>query len=170
MTHGYQRLRLDSLTDFEWDSVYFFKGEADAMYISHIIGFRWQGEDLPEDYRRLLFVRGQQVVSYTDFPAKGEVSPDKLPMPIYLYTCQQGYGLSRARARLAIFRACADGGTFDIVPLDCFKEAYFRNLLEQGCTDETMAQLRGPHLYDSLGCIIPVPDTSRSSYRPHEGR
>lgn len=163
MTHGYRVLNLSDLTDFEWDSVYFFRGGSvpDNAEINSKIGFEWDGESVPDGFNRLLFVRGREVVSYTDF-----IPWNEQPMPIWMFGCRgdRGWGISRKDARFAVFRDCASGETYDMVPLRCIDD--FRVLIEQGCTEKTLKILDGPHLYDSTGGVFPVAEDSTGKLVP----
>ncbi|UOQ99374.1 hypothetical protein MUN81_07705 [Hymenobacter sp. 5317J-9] len=168
MTEGYRVLDLNSLTDFEWDTVYFFKGgslaDMDIKDINMTIGFEWNGPPIGSEVRRLLFVRGREVVSYTDFmPDGGGVGQ---PMPIWMFGCKgdKGSGISRKDARFAVFRNCAASGDFQMVPLKCVEDS--RIVIEQGCTEKTLELLKHPFLYDSTGRIIPVMEDSTGMLVP----
>ncbi len=167
MTHGYRVLNLSDLTDFEWDSVYFFRGGSvpDNAEINSKIGFEWYEGAVPDGFRRLLFVRGREVVSYTDF-----IPWNEQPMPIWMFGCRgdRGWGISRNDARFAVFRNCSSGasdiGTYYMVPLRCVDN--FQALIEQGCTVKTLKILNGPHLYDSTGRVFPVAEDSTGKLVP----
>ena len=162
MTHGYRVLNLDSIADFEWDSVYFFRGPLFSPYISKVIGFEWNGEPLALHNTRLLFVSGKKVTSYTDFSFSALVYPDKPPMPLEMFICteQQEHGLSRAQAKFAIFRECSEITTYTMLPMHCLNNLNFQKLIKQGCTENTLLLLSKPHNFDSLGILTPI-DTMR---------
>jgi hypothetical protein len=61
-----QVFQLADLTEFPWDSVYFFKGEEDDRVIAGAIGFEWIGPDVPNLYTRVLFTRQAKVVRFVD--------------------------------------------------------------------------------------------------------
>ncbi|GAB3826727.1 hypothetical protein GCM10028895_38100 [Pontibacter rugosus] len=64
---GYKTVQMAELTDFDWDTMYYFQASEDKKEISDVIGFKWEGATVPQLSRRLLFVKDQQVVSFVDF-------------------------------------------------------------------------------------------------------
>lgn len=154
MRSGYRIIRLDSLTDFDWDRVYFIgdnSGFDTNDKISSIIGFKWSGMTIPNGSNRLLFVHQSEVVAYVDCDTDGGAA-----LPIWLYGCDKQTGYSRQEARFAVYRNCASGlpGSLDMVQLDCVEK--FKISIRQGCTDSTLKIVNGPHLYDSTGRVYSV--------------
>jgi hypothetical protein len=151
MTRGYHILTFDSLTDFNWDRMYpvigtSYGGNTDNL-ISHIIGFKWSGPDIPIGSKRLLFVHQHKVVAYIDCSQSNTVD-GRVALPIELFRCSdEQVGYSRRQARFAVFRNCAGGlpGFFYMVPLDCLED--FRVSIKQGCTDSTLKILAAPRPY-----------------------
>ena len=81
-------LNLDSIANFKWDSVYYFTEEVGAHHISNTIGFSWEGPNVPNSYKRLLFVHNHQVVTFIDFNEYS--TPDEQvewPIPIHMWVC-----------------------------------------------------------------------------------
>ena len=158
MKRGYRIMRLDSLTTFAWDRVYFF-GSNDGFNtdkeISATIGFKWSGTAIPDNAHRLLFVNQGKVVAYVDCMPWDDVD-GSLALPIQMYGCDKQEGYSRQEARFAVYRDCTSGlpGTLNMVQIDCIEK--FRVSIKQGCTDSTLRIVDSPHLYDSTGRVYTV--------------
>lgn len=60
-------IALKAVTPFEWDKLYFFGAWTTPDSIAEIIGFAYEGDAVPDDYRRILFVQGTKVVYQEDF-------------------------------------------------------------------------------------------------------
>jgi hypothetical protein len=136
MTHGYQIVRLDSIATFAWDSVYYFTGESTDRYISTTIGFKWDGPDVPDALKRLLFVHKQQVVKFIDCRTYGSADPasDEAFLPIHFWPCNASARAvwSRKAARFAVWRYCDQPAVeFEFVAVQCLDN--LRNLLDHGC-------------------------------------
>jgi hypothetical protein len=139
MTHGYRILDLDSLTSFAWDSVYFFNGEEGERHISYTIGFPWTGPEVPNAYKRLLFVYQRRVVAFVDVNEAGPVdtAAKKWPLPIFMYPNPRPGKLPRAayarsKSRFVAFRSCDNRSPFiPLVPIDNI--ATFQEEIERGC-------------------------------------
>jgi hypothetical protein len=138
MKSGYRVLDLDSLTDFEWDSVYWFhnnSGFDTNELISNKIGFNWKGASIPNQCSRLLFVRQKEVVNYVDcnyYDSNGGVNN---ALPIQLYGCSKtAYGIARKQAKFAVFHLCNHGSThYPFLQLSCLDN--YRDFLAVGCKD-----------------------------------
>jgi hypothetical protein len=152
MTSGYRVLSLDSLTNFEWDYVYFFDdndGFETDQVISDDIGFKWDGPNVPNLYKRLLFVRQKEVVAYVDVDTQGYAG--KLGLPIWMFGCPGGrkYGVAREEARFAIFRHCHETRiTYYMAPLRCLDN--FQDLLTEGCQDLPAQRAQLKQFQDSI--------------------
>lgn len=60
---------MKDVTKFKWDKMYLFGSWTIADSISQIIGFNCDGGDVPDDYRRMLFVLDGKAVYEEDFKA-----------------------------------------------------------------------------------------------------
>jgi hypothetical protein len=139
LSSGYRILNLDSLTDFAWDSVYYFTEEVSERHISATIGFSWKGPDVPNSCKRLLFVHNRQVATFVDFNQYAN-SDEQIdwPIPIHMWVCTELAKTGRTvcprnKARFAVSRSCSKYGIeYPLVPLACL-DTPLRNVLEQGC-------------------------------------
>ena len=61
------QIALKELTPFEWQKMYFFKAWTISDSISAILGFVYRGNDVPDDFSRILFVTDEKVVHEEDF-------------------------------------------------------------------------------------------------------
>lgn len=128
LSKGYRTLNLDSIASFPWDSVYFFRGEESAGFISDLTGINWNGPSVPNLHKRLLFVHQKKVVTYFDC---GEESPNgeqnEFPnVPIELFTCPDSGLRNRHRvfarkdAKFAVYKKKFNRRFYLIlVPLRC---------------------------------------------------
>ncbi|WP_147294190.1 hypothetical protein [Pontibacter diazotrophicus] len=125
--NGYNVVELESLTDFEWDTLYFFQAGEDKRAISDAIGFRWEGETVPQLNRRLLFTKDGQVVSYTDY--------NYMEFPLMVYGCNEDrWVYPRSRSRFATFKYCSDGTTiYPFIPVEC--AGNLSEMIETGCPE-----------------------------------
>jgi hypothetical protein len=136
MKSGYRILNLDSLTDFEWDSVYWFhnnEGFDTDKLISKRIGFAWKGAAIPNQCSRILFVHQKEVVNYVDCSYYDGGANDA--MPIQLYGCSEtAYGIARKQAKFAVFHLCTHGFTaYPFLQIACLGN--FKDFLATGCKD-----------------------------------
>jgi hypothetical protein len=125
---GYQVIAMESLTDFEWETMYFFQEGEDEKMISDALGFKWQGATVPPLNRRLLFVQGDKVVSYTDY--------DYNEFPLFVYGCNTDrWVYPRSRSRFATFKYCASAETvlYPFIPVECIGN--LREMVEAGCPE-----------------------------------
>ena len=124
---GYQVIALDSLTDFEWETVYFFQAPEDEKAISDAIGFKWKGDAVPELNRRLLFVNNGEVVSFVDY--------DYTEFPLFVYGCNTDrWVYPRSRSRFATFKYCVSDETiYPFIPVECIDN--LREMVEAGCPE-----------------------------------
>lgn len=125
--NGYQVIAMDSLTDFEWETLYFFQASEDEKAISDAIGFKWKGATVPELNRRLLFVNDGKVVSFVDY--------DYTEFPLFVYGCNTDrWVYPRSRSRFATFKYCAnDETTYPLIPVDCISN--LSEMMEKGCPE-----------------------------------
>ena len=138
MTHGYKILNLDSLTTFSWDSVYFFNGEEGERHISYTIGFPWKGPEVPNAYKRLLFVYQRRVVAFVDINEVGPVdtAAKEWPLPIFMYP-KPGTGritavYPRDKSRFVAFRSCSNRSPFiPLIQVDFIAD--FKQEIKRGC-------------------------------------
>lgn len=126
----YKLISLDSLTDFEWDTLYVFGGETRSGNISRKIGFKWNGSNVPNLHSRLLFTNGVEVVAYVDF--------NNETFPIDLKWCDESFqSYSHNRAKFVTFKYC-DGRNrvyYPMVPIDCYKSGnFYKQMVDVGCT------------------------------------
>lgn len=61
------KVALKDATPFTWDKLYLFGAWTTADAINETIGLDYHGEDVPDDYRRMLFIQGNKVVYEEDF-------------------------------------------------------------------------------------------------------
>ncbi|GAB3541300.1 hypothetical protein GCM10027443_40450 [Pontibacter brevis] len=124
----YNVVDLANLTEFEWDTLYFFQAGEDKRAISDAIGFKWEGATVPELNRRLLFVKDGQVVSYTDYNYR--------EFPLFVYGCNEDrWVYPRSRTRFATFKYCNNGNTvYPFIPVEC--AANLSEMIEAGCPEE----------------------------------
>lgn len=125
---GYNVVDLASLTDFEWDTLYFFQASEDKRAISDAVGFKWEGATVPQLNRRLLFVKDGQVVSYTDY--------NYTEFPMMVYGCNEDrWVYPRSRTKFATFKYCDDGETiYPFIPVEC--AGNLSEMVEIGCPAE----------------------------------
>ena len=112
-TNGYKTVNLAELTDFEWDRLYFFQAGEDKKSISDAIGFKWEGAAVDAGYRRLLFVKGEEVVSYTDYLYS--------EFPLFVYGCQgDKWVYPSSRSTFATFKYCSgEDEVYAFIPVAC---------------------------------------------------
>lgn len=122
---GYEIIALEQLTDFEWDTLYYFHQLDDKNYISRQIGFKWDGDPVPNLHRRFLFVKDGKVVSYTDY----EFSE----LPVTLYGCAEDrWVYPRNRTNFAAFKYCSgEEYSYPFIPAPCVGE--FRDMIDADC-------------------------------------
>jgi hypothetical protein len=126
--NGYQVVAIDSLTGFEWETMYFFQAGEDEKAISDAIGFKWKGATVPELNRRLLFVQGDKVVSYTDY--------NYTEFPLFVYGCNTDrWVYPRSRSRFATFKYCANEETvlYPFIPVECIDN--LGEMVDAGCPE-----------------------------------
>lgn len=124
---GYHVIAMDSLTDFEWETVYFFQASEDEKAISDAIGFKWKGATVPELNRRLLFVNDGKVVSFVDY--------DFTEFPLFVYGCNTDrWVYPRSRSTFATFKYCSsDETTYPFIPVECIDN--LSEMVEAGCPE-----------------------------------
>ncbi|MCX2738393.1 hypothetical protein [Pontibacter anaerobius] len=124
---GYKTIQVAELTDFDWDMMYFFQPNEDEKAISDAIGFAWEGDEVPEDHRRLLFVKGEEVVSYVDYYYKD--------FPLFVYGCEGDKWIyPRNRSEFASFKYCdAQQEVYTFIPVQCVEN--IRLLMEYKCPE-----------------------------------
>lgn len=143
MNHGYRILNLDSLASFAWDSVYYFNGEESERHISYTIGFPWKGKEVPNLYKRLLFVNKHRVVTYVDFNQESELSEVvEWPIHIQMFACTQSSRpvCSRHEAKFIVFRHCSNTSvTYPLIPINCAKN--YKALIGERCSESSLQVL-----------------------------
>ena len=124
---GYQVIAVDSLTDFEWETLYFFQAGEDKKGISDAIGFKWEGATVPELNRRLLFVNKGKVVSFVDY--------NYTEFPLFVYGCNTDrWVYPRSRSRFATFKYCASEETiYPFIPVECISN--LNEMVATGCPE-----------------------------------
>ena len=60
-------VKLKEITPFQWEKLYFFISWTTADSIRKAVGFNYQGDDVADDYTRMVFTRGNAVVHEEDF-------------------------------------------------------------------------------------------------------
>ncbi|MCJ8166958.1 hypothetical protein MKJ04_19105 [Pontibacter sp. E15-1] len=131
---GFKTIQLADLTDFDWETMYYFQPNEDYKAISHAIGFKWTGDPVKHGYRRLLFVKGEQVVSYTDY--------DYEELPLFVYGCQDDkWVYPKGRAEFASFKYCSgtdSSAVYAFIPVRCIGN--IQELMENTCPEGTEAE------------------------------
>ena len=124
---GYKTVQLAELTDFDWDVMYYFQPNEDKKAISDVIGFKWEGAEVPEDHRRLLFVKGQEVVSYMDYYYKD--------FPLFVHGCgNDKWVYPKSRSTFASFKYCSGNQeVYAFIPEPCVDN--IRILMDNECPD-----------------------------------
>ncbi|TPE44903.1 lipoprotein [Pontibacter mangrovi] len=124
---GYKTIDMAALTDFDWDRMYFFQPNEDEAAISDVLGFEWSGSEVPEEHRRLLFVKGQEVVSYVDYYYKD--------FPLFVYGCGDDRWIyPKSRAAFASFKYCSgDQEIYTFIPVACLDNV--RELMGSKCPE-----------------------------------
>ncbi|MDX5438157.1 MAG: hypothetical protein LPK03_13225 [Pontibacter sp.] len=126
-TQGYKTIQLGDLTDFEWETMYYFQPNEDEKAISEVIGFAWEGAEVPEDHRRLLFVNGQEVVSYVDYYYND--------FPLFVYGCEgDRWVYPKSRSTFASFKYCSgEQEVYTFIPVACVEN--IRELMDSKCPE-----------------------------------
>jgi len=62
---------LHDITDFEWDSAYVFAGLTTVEDIYSAVGFTFKCKHVPDNYMRIIFVKGNQVVYQSQYYGLG---------------------------------------------------------------------------------------------------
>ncbi len=129
---GYKTINLTELTDFEWERMYYFQPNEDKRSISDAIGFRWEGVEVKAGFRRLLFVKGEEVVSYVDY------NYDEFPLA--LYGCHSDKWIyPSSRSQFATFKYCSgDSEVYTFIPVPCVED--IRELMEYNCPEKAAAE------------------------------
>lgn len=124
---GFHTIQMAELTDFDWDVMYYFQPNEDERAISEVIGFRWEGAEVPEDHRRLLFVKGQEVVSYVDYYYND--------FPLFVYGCEGDKWIyPKSRSSFASFKYCSgDQEIYTFIPVACVEN--IRMLMDNKCPE-----------------------------------
>ncbi|MER2999137.1 hypothetical protein [Pontibacter populi] len=112
-TKGYRTINLAELTDFEWDTLYYFQEGENPRDISDVIGIKWDGSDVPGGHSRFLFVKDGQVSSFTDY--------DLTEFPLRVFGCNQDrWVYPRERSTFATFKYCqGDEELYAFIPEPC---------------------------------------------------
>lgn len=60
-------IALKDVTKFQWDKMYLLGSWTNTDSITNVIGFKYNGDDVPDDNTRMLFTYGNKVVHEEDF-------------------------------------------------------------------------------------------------------
>jgi len=126
---GYKIVSMAKLTDFEWDTLYYFQELTTAKYMSEEIGFKWNGPEVPNLHHRLLFVKEGKVTSFVDYPYQ--------EFPLVVYGCNDNRWIyPRSSTDFAAFKYCSSGdtATYTFIPVKCVEN--LRELMGQKCPDK----------------------------------
>ncbi|WP_276497663.1 lipoprotein [Pontibacter litorisediminis] len=125
---GYKTINMAELTDFDWDMLYFFQPNEDEQAISDVIGFTWDGAEVPENHRRLLFVKGEEVVSYVDYYYND--------FPLFVYGCgDDKWVYPKSRSEFASFKYCSgEQEIYTFIPVPCVDN--IRLLMDNKCPEK----------------------------------
>ncbi|MFD1184755.1 hypothetical protein [Pontibacter rugosus] len=129
---GYKTVQMAELTDFDWDTMYYFQASEDKKEISDVIGFKWEGATVPQLSRRLLFVKDQQVVSFVDFNYN--------ELPLFIYGCEGDKWIyPKSRTNFASFKYCeGDREVYTFIPVQCIDN--IRELIDYKCPEGGVAK------------------------------
>lgn len=132
---GYNVIKLEDITDFEWDTAYFFQEATPVLDIRNEIGFMWDGTAVPNFHHRFLFVGKGKVVGFVDYNFKEE-------FPLSVYGCNQDRWIyPRSRATFASFKYCTTGEdqktVYTFIPEPCVEN--IQQLMGQKCNEEKVA-------------------------------
>ncbi|WP_139307986.1 hypothetical protein [Pontibacter flavimaris] len=124
---GYKTIRMAELTDFDWDTMYFFQPNEDEKSISDAIGFKWEGDAVPDNHRRLLFVKDGEVVSYVDYYYND--------FPLFVYGCEADkWVYPKSRSEFASFKYCSgEEQVYAFIPVPCVEN--IRLLMDNKCPE-----------------------------------
>lgn len=125
---GYKTISLEKLTDFEWDTLYYFQQLTSVNDIRNEIGFKWDGTQVPNLHHRLLFVKNGQVTSFMDYAYAD--------FPLVVYGCNQDrWVYPRSRTEFASFKYCqGDTVTYTFIPVACIEN--LQELMGQKCPEK----------------------------------
>ena len=125
--NGYKTIQMADLTDFEWEKMYYFQPYETKKDISDAIGFKWEGAEVKEGFRRLLFVSQGQVVAFVDYNYN--------EFPLFVYGCQgDRWVYPKARTTFASFKYCdGDKEIYTFMPVQCIEN--IRELMAYKCTE-----------------------------------
>ncbi|MHA6246504.1 hypothetical protein ACXYMU_01100 [Pontibacter sp. CAU 1760] len=126
---GYKTIDMAAVTDFDWDKMYYFQPNEDQKAISDAIGFRWEGSGVQSGSRRLLFVKGEEVVSFVDYVYE--------ELPLFVYGCEDDKWIyPQSRSEFASFKYYAGGKeVYAFIPARCLEN--IKDLMEQQCPEGT---------------------------------
>ncbi len=124
---GYKTIQMAELTDFDWDVMYYFQPNEDQKAISDVIGFKWEGAEVPDNHRRLLFVKGEEVASYVDYYYSD--------FPLFVYGCGDDKWIyPKSRATFASFKYCSGNQeVYAFIPEPCVDN--IRMLMDNPCPE-----------------------------------
>jgi hypothetical protein len=129
---GYHTVSMESLTDFEWDVMYFFEGDVEVEEIENEIGFKWDGSTIPGGHNRLLFVHQNQVVNYIDYNTE--------EFPLRVFGCNTDrWVYPRRRSTFATFKYCQNNEeVYAFIPVPCLEN--IRELMDFKCDERAKAE------------------------------
>ena len=129
---GYTVVELESITDFEWDTLYFFAGQVSPEEVNNQIGIKWDGGKIPGGYDRLIFVKNNQVVSFIDY--------NLVEFPLQVFGCNTDRWIyPRNRSTFAAFKYCqGEKEVYAFIPEPCFGN--IKELQQNKCTEVKKAE------------------------------
>ncbi|HEY4651847.1 MAG TPA: hypothetical protein VIG72_10560 [Pontibacter sp.] len=129
---GYNVVDVSTLTDFEWEKMYYFQGEQTLLDIQAETGVKWEGSDVPKGHNRLLFMQGDQVVSYVDY------YPGEFPLQVFGCNTDR-WVYPRSRSTFASFKYCQDDKeVYAFVPQPCLES--MKELMNRKCDEAAKAE------------------------------
>ncbi|MEJ8757883.1 hypothetical protein WG947_12790 [Pontibacter sp. H259] len=111
---GYTLVKLEEVTDFEWDTLYYFAGQVSPEEVVDQIGIKWDGGKIPGGHDRLLFVHNNKVVSFLDYKLE--------EFPLQVFGCNTDRWIyPRNRSTFAAFKYCqGEKEVYAFIPEPCF--------------------------------------------------
>ncbi|NDK56067.1 hypothetical protein [Pontibacter fetidus] len=129
---GYTQVKLESITDFEWDTLYYFAGQVSPEEINDQIGIKWDGGKIPGGHDRLIFVKDNKVVSFVDY--------DLSEFPLQVFGCNTDQWIyPRNRSMFAAFKYCqGEKEVYAFIPEPCYDN--IKELQQNKCTEVKKAE------------------------------
>ncbi|WP_133272799.1 hypothetical protein [Hymenobacter radiodurans] len=122
----YRVVDLAKLTDFPWDTLYFFRGSYDLSQrdVNRYLGFDWDSPPLDKTRNRILFVYQGQVAAYADCDSYERVNNNQKGSALSMVACPedlaQVFVCTRANSKLAVFAHVREQDTsYACIPARC---------------------------------------------------